>query len=243
MIYGLISDIHSNLEALDAVLAGLAGVEAFLCLGDIVGYGPDPVACLARVRTLPSLECIVGNHDLAAIGQYDLEWFNPYARAAVEWTAAQLSADEREYLGALPLRREVAGAVLVHGSLPEPMEYVTSPQEALDCFDAFGGSLCFVGHTHITEFYRRRGGEPHCDQIGLSGGGRIRLEREWRYLINPGSVGQPRDGNPEASFGIYDSRAQTVELRRVGYDIAAVQRKMQAAGLPQYLIERLPRGL
>jgi len=245
MVYGLISDIHANLEALEAALAELSGVEAYLCLGDIVGYGPDPSACLARVRALPGLVCIVGNHDLAAVGAYDLDWFNPYARHAVEWTAAQLSPEETDYLRALPDKEEVAGTVLVHGSLPQPelMNYITTPEDALECFDAFGGALCFIGHTHLTEYYHRAETVRACRRVGLFRGGRLELQRDRRYLINPGSVGQPRDGNPRASFGIYDTTARTVEIRRVAYDLPTVQKKMNEAGLPRYLSERLRRGV
>lgn len=243
MVYGLISDIHANLEALEAVLAELNGVEGYLCLGDLVGYGPDPEACLTRVRALPGLTAVVGNHDLAAIGRYDPNWFNPYARRAIEWTAGRLTSDDAAYLGSLPDTEEVAGAVLVHGSLPEAMDYVTNCEDALDCFDAFGGALCLVGHTHVAEYYTRPESARTCEQLGLLRGGQVDLRRELRYLINPGSIGQPRDGNPQASFGVYDSDARTVRVGRVDYDLAAVQAKMRAGGLPRYLSERLGRGV
>ncbi len=242
MVYGLISDIHANLEAFEAVLAELAGVDAYLCLGDIVGYGPDPTACVERLRELPGLICVAGNHDLAAVGRYDLDWFNPYARAAIEWTAHQISSDDASYLSALPLTVEAAGATLVHGSLPEPMDYITDTQAALVCFQAMPGRLCFVGHTHVAEYYRQRPGDASAEQRSLYSGGRVECKPEFRCIINVGSVGQPRDGNPAASCGLFDPEAGTVEVRRVGYDIAAVQRKMRAARLPEYLAERLSRG-
>ncbi len=243
MIYGLISDVHSNLEALDAVLAQLPEAEAFLCLGDLVGYGPDPSACLARIRALPHLTCLLGNHDLAAIGRYDLNQFNPYARVAAKWTAAQLTAEEKEFLGSLPERAEIAGAVLVHGSLPETMAYVTTPEEALDCFDAFGGALCLLGHTHVAEYYQRPETARTCEQVTLPHGGRVALQRGLRYLVNPGSVGQPRDHNPHASCALLDTETRTLEIRRVPYNIAAVQEKMETANLPKYLLARLARGV
>jgi diadenosine tetraphosphatase ApaH/serine/threonine PP2A family protein phosphatase len=242
MIYGLISDIHANLEACEAVLADLTGVDAYLCLGDLVGYGPDPGACLERVRRLPGLICVVGNHDLAAAGRYDLNWFNPHARAAIEWTARQLTAEQKAYLAALPLTAEVGRAILVHGSLPDHMEYLATVQNALACFDAMPRPLCFIGHTHIAECFRRRGASLRCDQVSLLTGGEIALEAPLRCIVNPGSVGQPRDGNPDASYGIWDTEACLIEIRRVTYDVAAVQKKMRQAGLPSYLADRLSRG-
>jgi diadenosine tetraphosphatase ApaH/serine/threonine PP2A family protein phosphatase len=217
-------------------------VDAYLCLGDIVGYGPDPVACLQRLRELPNLTCIAGNHDLAAIGRYDLDWFNPYARAAVEWTADQLTPDDEAYLAALPLQGDAAGATLTHGSLPEPMDYIIDPRAALVCFEAMPGQLCFVGHTHVAEYYRQDGRQLLPDQLPLYQGGRVAFEAGVRYIVNVGSVGQPRDGNPAASCGLLDPESQAVEVRRVGYDIASVQRKMRRAKLPEYLVERLTRG-
>jgi diadenosine tetraphosphatase ApaH/serine/threonine PP2A family protein phosphatase len=242
MVYGLISDIHANREAFEAVLAELAGVDAYLCLGDVVGYGPDPVACLQRLRELPGLACVAGNHDLAAVGRYDLEWFNPYARAAVEWTAEQLTPDDESYLGSLPLQSEAAGVTLVHGSLPEPMDYIIDPRAALVCFQAMPGRICFVGHTHVAEYYRQDGRRLLPEQLPLYQGGRVAFEAGRRYIVNIGSVGQPRDGNPAASCGLFDPESESVEVRRVGYDIAAVQRKMRKARLPEYLAERLTRG-
>jgi predicted phosphodiesterase len=241
MIYGLLSDVHANLEACEAVLADLSGVDAYLCLGDLVGYGPDPGACLERVRRLPGLICVVGNHDLAAAGKYDLNWFNPHARAAIEWTERQLTSEQKSYLAALPLTAEAGRAILVHGSLPNHMEYLATVQDALNCFDAMPGALCFLGHTHLAEYFRRRGSSLF-DHVPLHAGGEVAFESALRYIVNPGSVGQPRDGNPDASYGLWDTEARTIEIRRTKYDIAAVQQKMRQAGLPQYLADRLSRG-
>jgi len=242
MTYGLISDIHGNLEALEAVLSELEGVEGFLCLGDIVGYGADPSACVARMRELRNLTCIAGNHDLAAVGRYDLNWFNPLARVAIEWTSQQLTPEERSYLGSLPLTVELGEAIAVHGSLPEPMEYITTLQEARKCFDAMSGSLVFVGHTHVAEYYRVAGNTRLPEQVPLFSGGQVSLEPEMRHIINPGAIGQPRDGNPKASFGVWNVEAGTVETRRVSYDIARAQDKMRRSQLPEYLIARLADG-
>ncbi|MFB3880311.1 MAG: metallophosphoesterase [Armatimonadota bacterium] len=249
MTYGLISDIHSNLEALEAVLKALGGVDAFLCMGDIVGYGPDPGPCLDRLRRLPRLVCVVGNHDLAAVGRYDLDWFNPFARAAVEWTAQQLTPDDRAYLESLPLTAHVEGALLVHGSLPDEMDYITTSAEARTCFDAMPGDLAFIGHTHIAEYYRtpasatgRGRGRRLPQQTSLWSGGRIQLEEGTRYIINAGAVGQPRDGNPAASFGVWRVEDGLIEIERVSYDVERAQQKMTRAGLPDYLAQRLAIG-
>jgi diadenosine tetraphosphatase ApaH/serine/threonine PP2A family protein phosphatase len=242
MTYGLISDIHANLEALEAVLGELSGVDAFLCLGDIVGYGPDPGPCVERVRQLPGLVCVAGNHDLVAVGRYDLNEFNPYAGEAIHWTRQQLSEEQESYLSSLPLTVEAAGAILVHGSLPEEMAYVTTAWDALQCFEAFGGPLCLIGHTHVAECYVLRSATRFPEQISLRSGGVFALDPELRYIVNPGAVGQPRDGNPAAGFGIYDTGVGTIEIRRVSYDIESVQRKMRAAGLPAYLSKRLSVG-
>jgi diadenosine tetraphosphatase ApaH/serine/threonine PP2A family protein phosphatase len=242
MTYGLISDIHGNLEALDAVLGELRGAEAFLCMGDIVGYGADPGACMDRVRELPNLICVAGNHDLAAVGKYDLGWFNPFAGAAIVWTADQLSEGHKSFLTSLPMKAHVERALLVHGSLPNEMEYITSIREAKDCFDAMPGDLTFIGHTHITEYYRVRATARFPEQVPLRSGGTIETSGDDRHIVNPGAIGQPRDGNADASYGIWDPDSSTVEVRRVCYDIAAAQAKMRAARLPDALSERLSAG-
>lgn len=242
MSYGVISDIHGNLEALEAALAELGDVDGFLCTGDIVGYGADPNACVERVRALPRLICVAGNHDLAAIGSYDLDWFNPFARKAIEWTAEQLTEDNASYLRSLPPTAHADSALLVHGSLPQEMGYITSPSEARMCFDAMPGDLTFVGHTHITEYYRERRGARLPEQTGLLSGGTIELEKGVRYIVNPGAIGQPRDGSAEASFARWDVAARKIDVRRVAYDIARAQAKMRKARIPDYLAERLSQG-
>ncbi len=242
MVYGLISDIHGSLEALEAVLAELSGVDAFICPGDIVGYGPDPGACVERVRELPNLTCVAGNHDLAAVGDYNVKSFNLYAGQAIEWTGRQLSAEQKTYLSSLRRADHVADAEVVHGSLAEQMAYITDVGEATECFDEMQSQLCFIGHTHVAEYYRRSDDTGSCEQVPLLSGGGIKLEAGMSYIINPGAVGQPRDRNPAAAFGIYDPEARTVEVRRIEYDIARVQEKMQRAGLPADLADRLARG-
>ncbi len=242
MTYGLISDIHANMEALEAVLGALGPVDAFLCMGDIVGYGAEPGPCIERVRALPRLVCVAGNHDLAAVGEYDLDWFNPLAKAAIEWTARRLSADDVSYLRGLPRVAHAEGAVMVHGSLPDEMGYITTPEEARGCFDAMPGDLAFIGHTHITEYYQLRRETVLPQQVAVFSGGEVDLEKALRYIVNPGAVGQPRDGNKAASFGVWRIEERVIEIRRVEYDVGAAQRKITEAGLPQELAWRLAEG-
>lgn len=242
MRYGIISDIHGNLEALRACLRELGGVDAMLCLGDIVGYGPNPNECVEAIRALPNLHCVVGNHDLAAIGKYETDWFNFYAREAIMWTQEELGDANAHFLASLPAKVTLPGVILAHGSLPDPMEYLMSETEARGTFEAMSERLCLVGHTHVAECYWQ---ETHSGAIGhesLVEGGTVELMLGRRYIVNPGGVGQPRDGNPHASCGLYDVEADTVEVRRVAYPLGMTQRKMKQAGLPAMLASRLAAG-
>ena len=242
MIYGVISDVHANLEALEAALAQLSSAEAFICLGDLVGYGPDPEACVERIRSLPGLVCIVGNHDLAAVGEFDLAWFNPFARAAVEWTTGRISVETRRYLASLPPKETLRGATLAHGALPDTMVYITSCSDARETFGEFTTPLCLIGHTHVAEYYEQGEGALDCRQFPLFSGGEVTAREGFRAIVNCGSVGQPRDGNPKASFAFYDDEKLTVTVRRIDYPFQKTQEKMAEAGLPSYLIERLALG-
>lgn len=240
MRVAVLSDIHANLEALRAVLADCAGrADVLLCLGDVVGYGADPEACLELVAA----RChavVAGNHDYAVTGRLDLDWFNPYARAAAEWTAARLSDDARAWLAALPVAREFAGATLVHASPagPEEWEYLLSAEDGYAVFGAFTTRLCFVGHSHVpavwgTGSWGRRWW-PRADEVSVHPGG--------RYLVNVGAVGQPRDRDPRAAYVLWDEDERRVTVRRVPYDVATAQRKIREAGLPEFLADRLARG-
>ena len=234
MRYAILSDIHGNLEALRAVLADCAGaVDSVLCLGDTVGYGPDPLACVELVAETAE-STVAGNHEYAVAGRMDLEWFNRYARAAAEWTRERLDDDHRAYLGALPLAREVAGATLVHASpaQPEEWDYLVTAEDGFFAFGHFATRWCFVGHSHV----------PGAWSLGSSGAARVESERGRRYLVNVGSVGQPRDRDPRAAYAIWDVDAGRVEIRRVAYDHAATRRKIVAAGLPRFLADRLAAG-
>jgi len=238
--YAVISDIHGNLEALGAVLreAARRKADGYICLGDIVGYGAEPGPCLERVRQLRATT-VLGNHDAASCGLADIEAFNDYARDAILWTRPRLAPEAREYLASLPLTLEIKNVALVHGSLDSPgsWSYLLSPDEAWRCFDNLAGQCCLIGHSHI----------PHLFRLGPGGMERgfwrsFHLEEGFRYIINVGSVGQPRDGDPRASFALADFEEKTFELVRVSYDVRSCQEKIIAAGLPKFLASRLGVG-
>lgn len=244
MRYGIISDIHSNATALEAVLDRLKGVDAYISPGDVVGYGPDPNECCSMLR---SIDCttVIGNHDAVVADLVDSVWFNPYARAAAFYNREQLSPENLDFVGKLPVSKTFDDFILVHATLKIPLtfHYIHSPNTAGDCFEQMEtASLCFVGHTHLAEAYIQRKGEKEVDQLSFRSGGKLMLKDDFQYIINCGSVGQPRDGNKGAACGIYDSEERSVEFIRVPYDIAAVQARMRDADLPDYLIERLEHG-
>lgn len=239
----ILADIHSNLEAFQAVLrhaeAGGA-IDRLWCLGDVVGYGPDPMACIDLLRSYPH-HMVMGNHDAATCGKMDTSDFNVAAARAAAWTARQLTDEGRSYLRALPPAVKDGDFTLVHGSLRAPIwEYLLSGEQARDQLDLQETPYSLVGHSHIPFLAReRREGLPILEY--LEDGRTVGLG-EGRFILNPGGVGQPRDGDPRASYALYDAQARTIALHRVEYDIAGTQQKMQAAGLPAWLIERLSVG-
>jgi predicted phosphodiesterase len=236
----VVSDIHSNLEALDAVLADVGPFDSIWSLGDIVGYGPNPNECIARIREFKHL-AIPGNHDLGVLGQLDLEDFNPEARQANLWNREQLSQTSRGYLEALSETHVEGQCTLAHGSPRHPIwEYIIHLPTAKANFAFFESASCLVGHTHLPVVFRLLpSGE--C-QATVPPERPVRLSREERYIINPGSVGQPRDGDPRAAYMFLDTEEWTIEHRRVSYNVEQVQRKMRAAGLPPRLANRLQHG-
>jgi len=239
MRIALLSDIHSNLPALDAVLAAAGEVDAIWHLGDVVGYGPDPDGVVARLRELHAIG-VKGNHDSAACGGPEIDWFNPDARRAMEWTRAVISDETRAWLAALPERLVEDGCELVHGSPREPLwEYVTSSGVARDNLALLQAPIGLHGHTHLPVAWLEDG--DRVELLRARGNQRLELGGR-RALLNPGSVGQPRDGNPAAAFAILDLDAPAIEWRRVAYDIAAVQAAMRSAGLPGALAARLAAG-
>jgi diadenosine tetraphosphatase ApaH/serine/threonine PP2A family protein phosphatase len=237
----VISDIHGNLEALRTVLRAAGPVEAVWCLGDTVGYGPEPDACVQAVRDLPHT-AVLGNHDSAAIGTLDLEAFNPDAAAAARWTAERLSDETRDFLGQLPLSREVDEFTLAHGSPRDPLwEYLLDARSAAANLAHFTTTCCLVGHTHLPAVFSSRRGRQRLayaqdgDELDLG-------EEGVRFILNPGSVGQPRDHDPRASYLLLDTAAGRAGWHRVEYDIGVTQRLMEGHQLPRRSIERLARG-
>jgi len=239
--YLIISDIHSNLPALQTVLFDAQPFDAVWCLGDIVGYGPNPNQCVERLQEFPHL-CVAGNHDWGAIGRADLSVFNRDARQALLWTQRELQPENRRIIITLPDLVEVENFVLVHGSLREMIwEYLLDVEQARASFMARDFQVALVGHTHIPLIFEWW--EPGQEAQLLLPDWEEPLNLEGRRLIvNPGSVGQPRDGDPRAAYAILDTEAQTIEFRRVTYPVEITQERMRARGLPQRLIERLELG-
>jgi diadenosine tetraphosphatase ApaH/serine/threonine PP2A family protein phosphatase len=238
----IISDIHANLTAFETVLNDAKGEWEYVwCLGDVVGYGPDPNECCELLRTLPHL-CLAGNHDWAALGRLDARTFNADARKAVMWTTETLKKDNIAYLEALPTTFVIGTYTLAHGSPREPVwEYILEPLIAAINFPHFETPYCLVGHTHQPVIYEQinEGGETEAHQPRY----RMPLQLNGRrQIINPGSVGQPRDANPDAAYAILDVEKHTFEHRRVAYDIAAVQTRMRKFEMPDRLIARLEHG-
>lgn len=245
MIALVISDVHANLEALERVLedAAARGYDEVWFLGDAVGYGPDPNACVDRMRALEPRVWLAGNHDWAALGRLDLTAFNPEARRATEWTGAALSAEVRAFLETREPRAEAVaeGLTWVHGSPRHPIwEYILDSGIAAASFDAFQTGLCFFGHTHVPMIYAE--GLDGVERNRPAPGESMTLDAGARWLVNPGSVGQPRDGDPRAAYVLFDLDRRTATVHRVAYDIAAVQDKILAADLPPRLAARLSFG-
>jgi len=239
MRLAVLSDIHANLAALDAVCDALPPVDEIWALGDIVGYGPQPNEVIRRLQELGA-RSVLGNHDGAAIGTVDATWFNPDAATAIRWTARVLDDNARAYLAVLPEVRRDGELTAVHGSPRQPIwEYITDASVAEANLDAFETRHCLYGHTHLPVIYRTAG--DRMEVVTADPRRPVKLDAR-RALINPGSVGQPRDGNPHASFLVLDTDASTVEFRRAAYDVALTQRRMREAGLPQWLVERLALG-
>jgi predicted phosphodiesterase len=240
MRVAVLSDIHSNLVALDAVLAHAGTVDAVWQLGDVVGYGPDPDGVVARLIEVGAIG-VRGNHDAAALGGPEIEWFNPEARAAAEWTRDVIDGTTRAWLSALPERHTIDRMTLVHGSPRDPIrEYVSSPGIALENLAVLETDFGLHGHTHVPVAFCL-GSDERLRIVDPGDGGSVDLNDD-RALINPGSVGQPRDGDPDASYLVLDPDAATVTWHRVSYDISAVQTAIRAAGLPRRLADRLAFG-
>jgi predicted phosphodiesterase len=240
MRVAVLSDIHANLVALDAVLAAAGPVDAVWHLGDVVGYGPDPDGVVARLDAIGAIG-VRGNHDAAACGGDEIEWFNPEAREAMEWTRRAISASTLAWLEQLSERRVEGDFTLVHGSPRDPTwEYVTSVAVARANLNVLDTRFGLFGHTHVPAAFRDDDGRV--DAISPAQGSELPLDAR-RALLNPGSVGQPRDGIPTASWLVLDTEAKRCSWHRVAYDVPAVQRAMADAGLPARLVGRLSHGV
>jgi predicted phosphodiesterase len=239
----IVADVHSNLVAFEAVLAHAASdgtVDALWCLGDVVGYGPHPNECLALLRSYEH-RVVAGNHDLAACGRIDTHEFNEAAAQAAHWTARELAQDQRAYLSELPMTISEGDFTLVHGSLRWPeWEYLLSSEQAQEQFELQRTPYSLVGHSHLPFVCEEQSGMPPL-LVPTTDGERVELG-ERRLIMNPGSAGQPRDGDPRVSYALYDSDERSATFHRVDYDIGATQRAMEAAGLPRWLSERLAVG-
>ena len=242
MRHALLSDVHGNLEALDAVLADLAtrGVEDVACLGDFVGYGASPAECIARLRGRVAV-ALLGNHDEGVLRPETLVAFNPLAAEAARWTRDVLPAEPLAWLASLPLTADWHGARLVHASpvAPEAWTYLVEAPDATPQFAGFDGPLCFVGHTHAPVVFEQRDGRA----VEVAREGRTTLRDGVRCLVVVPSVGQPRDRDPRAGYAIWDEGTGTVEFVRVPYDIEGAQARIRAAGLSPRLADRLAHGV
>ena len=239
MIYGFISDIHGNLEGLQACVdeLGKRGVDEYWCLGDVVGYMANPRECVKLVRDLGA-RVVAGNHDHAAIGKTSTEYFNKYAKTAIEWTVEHLTDDEVEYLSSLPLVLESEHFTAVHATLEQPEEwnYVRGAFEAHRNLELSERPIIFYGHSHVPIWFQDDRGCRYYYDL------QVKLKEGSKYMINVGSSGQPRDGDSRAACAVYDTEAGEVEIIRLEYDIAATQAKVTEAGLPAVLAVRLERG-
>ena len=239
MKFAIIADIHANLDAFQVVLEDCKKqqVTHYACLGDVVGYNANPKECLDIVRAM-NMPCVKGNHDEYCSSEEHLEGFNPAAAEAVNWTRKQLTEDDRQWLRDLKYTRMVTNFTIVHATLDGPQRwgYVFDKLAAAASFTYQNTAVCFFGHTHVPVAFMKdsmvRGGTYS----------KFKLEQGKKYFVNVGAVGQPRDNNPKAAYVIYDTLEATIELRRLDYDIAAAQKKILAAGLPERLAERLAYG-
>lgn len=239
MKIAILSDIHSNLEALNAVVEALAiePLSETYCLGDIVGYNANPHEVIEMIQKMNAV-CVAGNHDHAAVGLTSTDYFNPVAKEAAQWTAQQLSETEKDWIKSFPYIQKIGNITLVHATPYEPKEwgYILTAHDAKKAFEVLETDLCFIGHSHLPFVFQEGKGFVFQEE------GVFELKEGERYIVNAGSVGQPRDRNPNASFVLFDPQKKTVDFKRVPYDFKKTQSKILAAGLPSFLAERLAIG-
>lgn len=240
MKYAILSDIHSNLEAYKTVLDILNKEKKlkYFCVGDIVGYGADPAPCIEITKRLNPVT-VCGNHDWAAVGLTSIEYFNDYAKRAILWSASALNEEDKDYLRSLKLTYADKDMTLVHGTLmqPERFKYVFDLDTAYRMMRLMTTRIAFIGHSHVPGIF-----SLEKEMIEYTGGPKVKISKDKKYLVNVGSVGQPRDGDWRASFSIWDRDAETIEIRRVKYDVDKAQKKILDAGLPEILAQRLSEG-
>ncbi len=240
MRYGIFSDIHANWEALESVLRAFKkeNIDSYFCVGDVVGYGANPGECIKAVQDIRAV-CVAGNHDWAVVNKTDIRYFNAMAKAAVEWTKRSLNKEERNFLEKLELVYRSDDFILVHGTLQEPQffHYLIESIQAKEMFALMDRNVSFVGHSHMPGIFIEKG-----NRIQYTLSAEVTLESQSRYIVNVGSVGQPRDGNPKPSYCIFDTKEKTISIKRINYLIEEAQKKIIAAGLPVFLASRLAVG-
>ena len=240
MRYAVFSDVHSNLEAFEAVLDEFkkCRIDRYLFLGDIVGYGASPQECITALKLTEAVS-VVGNHDGAVLGSIDTKDFNEVAQEAVLWTKENIRESDKQFLSNLPLVQSEKKICLVHGTLsrPQDFDYMIDGYQAMKSFYALEVQICFIGHTHIPGIFVEEQGKILYTRDAV-----IPVRNNKRYIVNAGSIGQPRDGDSRACFCIYDDAASRIEFKRIPYDIESAQRKILAAGLPKGLAHRLAVG-
>jgi diadenosine tetraphosphatase ApaH/serine/threonine PP2A family protein phosphatase len=241
MRHAVISDIHGNLEAFESVLNAVSEEMAddYFFVGDVIGYGADPKGCIKLLKSLNPAVSIAGNHEWGALGKLDVSYFSETARDAVTWVSKILDDEEKEYLGSFPLVYQDEKVTLVHGTLnmPEEFYYIFDVEDAYVTLSQMSNALCFVGHSHVPGIF-----SFEHNKVEYLESTELKMDSEIRYLVNVGSIGQPRDGDPRASFAIYDDEELTIKLKRVEYDVKKAQEKILKAGLPAKLAERLSEG-
>lgn len=244
MRYAILSDIHGNLEAFRKVIEylNMESIDRYLFLGDIVGYGANPNECVDIIKNNYKYYSVLGNHDAVMIKKHFFSYYNPYAKKCLEWTYEVLSSENKQFLETLPITKVIDGIQLVHASPSSPNEwnYMTDIEDIRDNLDFIENFICFFGHTHRPAFYAYDSME---DLLTFDNCIDIEIETDrFQYIINVGSIGQPRDGNPKTSFGIYDTNYQQIKIIRLEYDYRTASKKILEAGLPNIIAERLLIG-
>lgn len=241
MRYGIFSDVHSNLEALEAIIDAYKKerIDKYLCIGDIVGYAANPNECAEKIKALVTIT-VAGNHDQASVNLLSIDYFNPQAAEAIIWTKDNLNEQSKYFLESLKLVYKNEDLTLVHGTLDDPQDfnYMIDDYVAFKTFKLLDNNVCFVGHTHRAEIFI----QEKNNQIHYYNEKNIDTSKENKYIINVGSAGQPRDGNPNSAYCIYDADKKKVELKRVSYDIQVTAKKIYDAGLPRFFGDRLKVG-